>query len=84
MSKTTKKYGKPLYTVYLRCDWGTKPSDALLHSWARLDHYAKQDYNRPYDALSDAQKTQVHFNINSGTYRAQEKEQREKERQNRT
>jgi hypothetical protein len=82
MSKTTKHLGKPLYVITLRCDWGVKPSDALLRNWARLDKYAKQDHNRPYDALTDAQKVQTHYNINAGIYKAQEKLQREEERKN--
>jgi len=83
MSKTTKHLGKPLYIVYLRCDWDVKPSDVLVRNWARLDKYAKQDHNKPYDALTDAQKVQIHFNLNAGVYREQEKKQREEERKNR-
>ena len=73
MSKTTKKYGPALYTIHLRCDWGIGPSPAVLSNWARLDRYAKQDHNKPYGVLTNAQKVQIHYNINSGTYLEQEK-----------
>jgi hypothetical protein len=80
MSKTTRKLGAPLYIVYLRCDWNVKPSPSLLRNWARLNHYAQLDYRKPYDALSDAQKIQIHLNLNSGIYREQEKKEREAQR----
>ena len=77
MSKTTRKLGKPIYVITLRCVWGAKPPDSVVRNQARLDKYAKQDHNKPYHALSDAQKTQIHFNINAGIYREQEKKQHE-------
>jgi hypothetical protein len=76
MSKTTRKLGAPLYIVYLRCDWNVKPSPSLLRNWARLDHYAMQDYLKPYAALTDVQKIQIHLNLNSGVYKEQEKQER--------
>jgi hypothetical protein len=81
MSKTTKKLGKPLYTIYLGGTSDVKPSPSLLRNWARLDHYAMQDYLKPYDSLTDAQKIQVHFNLNSGIYREQEKKERSQKKE---
>ena len=80
MSKTTKKLGRPLYVVYLRCDWNVKPSSTLLRNWARLDHYAQLDHHKNYDDLTDAQKVQIHYNLNAGIYRDQEKKEREAKR----
>lgn len=76
MSRTTNKLGKPLYAFYLRCDIAVKPTLGMLRQWEKLDHYAMQDYKKPYDSLTSAQKTLVHVNINTGIYREQEKKEK--------
>jgi hypothetical protein len=80
MSKTTRKHGKPQLVMHLRCDWDAKTPDSVLRNWARLDHYAQLDHHKSYDSLTDTQKIQVHFNLNSGIYREQEKKEREVQR----
>jgi hypothetical protein len=82
MNKTTRKYGKPLYVITLRCIWGEKPPDSVLRNWARLDKYAQLDHHKNYDSLTDAQKVQIHYNLNAGIYREQEKQERMKNASN--
>jgi hypothetical protein len=82
MSKTTKKLGQPLYVITLRCIWGEKPPDSVLRNWARLDRYAQLDHHKVYDSLTDAQKVQIHYNLNAGIYREQEKKERQDARNN--
>jgi hypothetical protein len=66
MSKTTKKYGNPLYTLHLRVEATVEPSNALLRNWIKLDYFAEQVYNKPYHALTNKQKTELHIGINTG------------------
>jgi hypothetical protein len=66
MSKTTAKYGMPLYTLHLTVEATVEPSIALLKNWIKLDYFAVKLHNKPYDALSPKQKADIHFGINSG------------------
>lgn len=68
MSKTTKKLGKPNYTLHAGITANVKPSRRLLKNWAKLDEHAQAEFGKPYDALTSRQKTELHFNINTGRY----------------
>jgi hypothetical protein len=69
LSKTTEKYGKPLYTISLSNEVNPKPTKKLLNQWAKLDAYARKEYGKCYDNLDDKQKSTLHFNINMGVYK---------------
>lgn len=69
MSKTTKRDGKPLYTLFLRTEAEPLPTERLKRQWAELDRCAKAEYNKPYDSLKRAEAIQLHVNIKEGKYR---------------
>lgn len=73
MTKTTKRLGKPYLTAYRRCEADTQPSEKLTAQWKELDKLSNSEYGKPYDALKDAQKIELHFNINSGKFDADKK-----------
>lgn len=68
MSKSTKKYGKPLYTLSSSISAFPQPTDKLKAEWALLDKIARKVYNKPYDALNHKQAVELHFNKNLGVY----------------
>lgn len=69
MTKTTKRLGKPyLSATVQRCESNPQPSERLKRQWAELDRLSNLEYNKPYDALNDTQKIELHFNINSGKF----------------
>lgn len=63
MSKTTKKYGKPVFTANNSIDGVVEPSFELTQQWAALDALAKAKYGRKYDNLKDKQKSELHEEI---------------------
>ena len=69
MSKTINKLGKPSYTLRLTVDPNPVPTPKMKSTWAEWDRLCYKDFNMPYDALSDKQKTQFHFNMNTGVYK---------------
>lgn len=68
MTKTTKRLGKPYLTAYQRCEATVQPSERVKAQWKELDRLSELEYNKPYDALKDAQKVELHFNINAGKF----------------
>lgn len=68
MTKTTKRLGKPYMTAYRRPEANPEPSEGLKKQWAELDRLSNIEYGKPYDALTDSQKTELIFNINSGKF----------------
>lgn len=68
MSKSTKKYGKILYTLSSSISAFPLITEKLKTEWALLDKIARKVYNMPYDALKDKQKVELHFNKNLGVY----------------
>lgn len=76
MTKTTKRLGKPYLTAYQRCEANPQPSDKLKAQWKDLDKFSNLEYSKPYDALTDAQKLELHLNINTGKYIVVEKKKK--------
>lgn len=72
MSKTTNRNGKPKYTMVVTVQADIKPSWRLKRQWERLDEYAQKEFHKPYDALSDKDKSTLHYNINVGKYKKEE------------
>jgi hypothetical protein len=78
MSKTTKKYGKIVFRLKTTIDIKPVPTDRLKAEWKALDIYARKDYNKPYDALKDKDKAEIHFRLNAGIYNTEKaKEQKQ-------
>lgn len=69
MSKTTKKYGKPVYTMYINVEATPSPNARLTAQAVELDRVAIKEYNKPYDALNGSDKSQLHLNIKEGKYK---------------
>lgn len=64
MSKTTQRYGKPLYSMSTVIDGSPTAPKAITQQWAKLDAAARKDFNKPYDALDGKEKAQLHFKLN--------------------
>lgn len=69
MSKTTRKYGKPQYTLQLTVDSNPVPTPKMKATWNEWDKLCYKEFNAPYDAITDKQKTQFHFNLKAGVYK---------------
>jgi hypothetical protein len=69
MSKTTEKYGKPTFVAHTRTEANPQPTRRLKKQWARLDEYANKEFGKPYDALNDKQKVELHYNVKIGKYK---------------
>lgn len=68
VSKSTQKYGKILYSMHTDVSAFPKPTQKLIDEWNLLDKIARKVYNKPYDALKDKQKIDLHLNKNLGVY----------------
>lgn len=63
MSKSTEKYGRVIMTANTGPTANPKPPKKLLRQWAKWDSVAKKMFGKPYQALNDQQKTDLHLKI---------------------
>ena len=64
MSKTTNKYGKPKFEARISIEVKPEVPAHVLYQWEVLDEAARKRYGKQYDALTERQKTTLHFAIN--------------------
>lgn len=76
MSKSTNRYGKVTLHAFSSIDANPKPTRRLLREWKELDKLSRKIHNKPYDALTSKQKTQLHYDINVGTFDEKEAEKK--------
>lgn len=72
MKKPVKHKLKLKYVMRSSIVANPKPSRKLLREWKELDEFAQKEFQKPYDALTDRQKTELHYNINTGKYDKEE------------
>lgn len=68
MSKTTDRYGKPTFVARIAIDANPKPTNRMRRQERKWNECAEKAFGKPYAALTDRQKTQLHYDINTGKF----------------
>lgn len=63
MSKSTDKYGTVTLRVSTTITADPTPSKRLLRQRAKIESASRKLFNRAYDALSDKEKSDLHYKV---------------------